>query len=142
MAMMLLIIALVSVCAARSPENPDDLPPRTPAQNYVITGLLRQPAGLTTLESLHLPEAYLRRLADRVIQSSFEQQLRLVVRDSGPALAVPPPPAASSHDSTTTAAAMPDPNRRILAWLPLGIGIVFILAVGIVLAMRKGGSVS
>jgi hypothetical protein len=50
-------------------------------QDQVLNNLRQSPVGGHTLEALQLPEDYLRRVADRILRSSFEQQFRVVVPD-------------------------------------------------------------
>lgn len=63
--------------------------PRPPApmsvEDEVLANILAQPLGpgqgLATVEALALPRPFLRRVADRIIRSSFEERYRAVVAD-------------------------------------------------------------
>lgn len=67
---------------AMGPQTPQ-LPP-TPAQieTEVLENVRNQPLGDGTVADLALPEEFLRRVADRIVRSSFEERYRLVVKDA------------------------------------------------------------
>lgn len=47
----------------------------------MLANIRNQPVGGHTLAALNLPESFLRREADRVIRSSFEERARIIVKD-------------------------------------------------------------
>ena len=51
-------------------------------QDQVLNNLRQSPVGSHTLDALQLPDDYLRRVADRILRSSYEQQFRVIVPDS------------------------------------------------------------
>lgn len=50
-------------------------------EDEVLSNLRSQKLGAGTVDDLALPEAFLRRVGDRVIRESFEQRFRAVVTD-------------------------------------------------------------
>lgn len=84
---------------------------RPSMQDQVLQNLRHAPVGSHTLEALQLPEDYLRRVADRILRSSFEQQFRVVVPDgTGAAYAAElKPPAMPERESTLAAGRSPWP---------------------------------
>jgi hypothetical protein len=64
------------------------LPANAAAQSVedeVVGNILRQGIGEHTVADLHLPDEFVRRLADRIILSSFEDRFRKVVADAAAA---------------------------------------------------------
>lgn len=74
-------------------------------QDQVLNNLRQSPVGSHSLDALQLPEDYLRRVADRILRSSYEQQFRVVVPDgTGAAHAAElKPPAMPEHESPPAA---------------------------------------
>ncbi len=132
-------LAVSANAVAQTPREANALPPRTPAQQQIITELLRQPLGPATLDALNMPEPYLRRAADRIIQSSFEQQYRIVVRDQDATSAEAAIASPDDSPSVRQPEELKSARRPNYTWLPIGIGMAVIFAVGILLALRKGG---
>ena len=62
-------------------------------QDQVLNNLRHAPIGSHTLDAFQLSEDYLRRVADRILRSSYEQQFRVVVPDgvTAPTAPVKPP---------------------------------------------------
>lgn len=91
-------------------------PPVPSVEDEVLANIRQQPLGPGTLNDLALPVHFLRRVADRIIRSSFEERYRIVVPSTpgGPA-ADPPPP------TTDTASPAPGPaeHPRIIGRPPL-----------------------
>jgi hypothetical protein len=58
------------------PPGPMDLP----VEEEVLIRLKGQPVGDHTAEALNLPEDFLRRVADRIVRMSYQNRLRMVVR--------------------------------------------------------------
>jgi hypothetical protein len=71
-------------------------------EDEVLGNILRQAIGRHSVADLNLPEAFLRREADRIIRSSFEDQYRIVVRD----------PAARTLDAHVPAAGTTQPQTQ------------------------------
>ena len=71
------MIALLALVAALALQVP------TPAEleAEVLDNVKRQPLADGTVADLALPDAFLRRVADRIVRSSYEERYRLVVRD-------------------------------------------------------------
>jgi hypothetical protein len=64
-------------------------------QEQVLTNLRQSPVGDHTLDALNLPDDYLRRVGDRILRNSYEQQFRVIVPDGSSATApssIEPPP--------------------------------------------------
>lgn len=67
--------------AAAGNNQPSQL--ATPSVEEEVYGnIVHQPLGDQTLEVLNLPELFLRRAADRVIRSSYQERYHVVVADS------------------------------------------------------------
>ncbi|MFN0007154.1 MAG: hypothetical protein ACKVXR_04535 [Planctomycetota bacterium] len=111
-------LALAFATGSQTPQ-----PPPTPAQLEieVLENVRNQPLGEGTVADLHLPEEFLRRVADRIVRSSFEERYRLVVKDADePALE-------------------PDGIRAQPAWIALIAAAVALMAVAWAwIARRKG----
>lgn len=87
---LLSVAAATLACCAAHPKN--DAPQHDLTfQNEVVDNIRRQPIGGHTVDDLNLPEEFLRRLADRIICSSFEETFRIVVGEGGDAEAPQPP---------------------------------------------------
>lgn len=52
------------------------------AEAQVLSNVRSQPVGPATVADLHLPEAFLRRVANRILQLSFQENFRIVVADA------------------------------------------------------------
>ncbi|MCI0364912.1 MAG: hypothetical protein L0219_13625, partial [Phycisphaerales bacterium] len=100
-----------------------DAPPREPRhtsavvgdalQNEVLANIRQQPVGDHTIDDFNLPDDFLRRLADRIICSSFEERFRIVVRDpSAPPQKSPPPatPSVPARPAAANAIRVVEPN--------------------------------
>jgi hypothetical protein len=76
----LAVLLTAAGCAQRPPASLE-------VEDEVLGNILAQPVGNTTLESLDLPEPFLRRVADRIVRSTFLDRYRRVAvsRDPGPA---------------------------------------------------------
>lgn len=71
------------VCAAYCPGKDQFLsarPREIPVENEVLGNIRNQRIGEHTVADLNLPEAFLRRVADRIIRESFWERHRVVVR--------------------------------------------------------------
>jgi len=100
-------------------------------EQEVLDNVRRQAVGDHQVEDLNLPESLLRRVADRVIRSSYEQRYRIVVPDS----ATQPADAAAS-DRTTPA---DDSGAMFRRWGPRVIGLgLTLLIIRVALRARRG----
>lgn len=98
-------------------------PPPSPAdiEREVLENVRNQPLGDGTVADLALPEEFLRRVADRIVRSSFEERYRIVVEDEK----APAPEPAKIQARTT--------------WIALLAAAAALLAVGwAAIARRKG----
>lgn len=118
----LLRFALMLAAGTQRPQ----LPP-TPAdlEMEVLENIRNQPLGDGTVADLALPEEFLRRVADRIVRSSFEERYRIVVKDE-----VPPAPETAGVQARTL-------------WIAILAAAIALLAVGWVsIARRKGAESS
>ncbi len=76
------MLALGAQSATPAPTRPQEPTPGQIEQE-VLENVEHQPLGDGTLEDLALPEAFLRRVADRIVRASYEQRYRIVVEDEG-----------------------------------------------------------
>ena len=100
-------------------------PPPTPAEleKEVRDNVVNQPLGDGTVADLSLPEEFLRRVADRIVRSSYEERYRIVVKDA----------------ETAAPAASPDSSRT--KWIAVLAASVAVLAVvWVSIARRKGAA--
>lgn len=132
--------AQVAFPEASSQQSATD---RSAAQQQVIEQLLAQPIGAHRVADLGMPEAYLRRVVDRIIRSSFESRFRIVVRAEGagaPEAGIVPRPQGDPDSPASAAAPANDETggSSLAPWMPIAIGAVVILIVGRLMARRKG----
>lgn len=73
------------------------LPVEQSVEDEVRGDILAQRVGDWTVRDLKLPDAFVRRVADRLIRASYERHFRIVVRDGAP-----PPTSASAPASSTS----------------------------------------
>jgi hypothetical protein len=77
------------VITARDVQNAPGVPtPQAPGvptpqaiEQEVLDNVKHQPVGDGTVDDLALPEAFLRRVADRVVRTSYEERYRIIVKD-------------------------------------------------------------
>lgn len=75
-------------------QAPPQATPATPSAGDaklvkdVVDGLKNQPAGLSRLDSLNLPDEFLARVADRIVRMDYQKQMRSV-RLASPAPVTP-----------------------------------------------------
>lgn len=140
-----LLFTLTSTASAQAPDVAD----RPVAdgegmsiEQEVLGNILRQPLGDTTVESLDLPQPFLRRAAGRIIRSSYQHRYHVVAADGQPSSpsngATLKPPYGSSPSVRSTMATDHDPSRPSSnTWLYLiGLGILIGTAAG-ALALRR-----
>lgn len=92
---MFLELCLVAMSARAQDANAPPAAPEVSVEDEVLANLHALDLGPVKLEALAMPDDYLRRVATRVIQSSFEDQFRIVVPDpkpEGQSVAIAPPP--------------------------------------------------
>lgn len=103
--------------------------PEVSIEDEVLANLQGMDMGPVKLESLALPQEYLRRVADRIIQSSFEDRFRIVVPD--------PKPDGTDPDAPATNAGAASSQRKL--WSQIAGAVVGALCVwvGITFARRR-----
>jgi hypothetical protein len=84
--------ALVRISAGQVPASA----PALSIEAEVLENIRGQRIGRHHVRDLQLPDAFLGRVADRIIRSSFEAKNRLIIPDSAPADAGPMTGAANS----------------------------------------------
>ncbi len=72
-------------------DPPDPAGDEVSIEQEVADNILGQVVGSSTLRSFDLPEPFVRRLADRIIRSSYRQRYRRVLPGEGDRGATPPP---------------------------------------------------
>lgn len=89
--MNLTLCFLALILAQAPPQIPQATPSAGDAKliKDVVDGLKSQPAGLSRLDSLNLPDEFLARVADRIVRMDYQKQMRSV-RLASPAVAIPP----------------------------------------------------
>ncbi len=89
--MNLTLCFLALILAQAQPQTPQATPSAGDAKliKDVVDGLKSQPAGLSRLDSLNLPDEFLARVADRIVRMDYQKQMRSV-RLASPAAAIPP----------------------------------------------------
>jgi len=82
---------LVSILLQTPPQTPRVVRSADEAKliKDVVDGLKNQPAGLSRLDSLNLPDEFLARVADRIVRMDYQKQMRSV-RLASPAAVIPP----------------------------------------------------
>ena len=81
---MFLGLCLVVMTVQAQDASAPPAEPKVSVEDEVLSNLHNKDLGPVKLESLAMPDDYLRRVADRIIQSSFEEQFRIVVPDPKP----------------------------------------------------------
>jgi hypothetical protein len=108
-------------------------PPSTSPADEVLQNLKQQPIGTATLDDVGLPNEYLERVAGRILRTSFEQNVRVVVADEKPASA-----SADVHggvDTSGTPGILARPALQLL-----GVAVLAVAAavfIGVRRAMRR-----
>lgn len=118
--------------------------PSVSIEDEVLSNLRSQKLGEGTVDDLALPEAFLRRIGDRVIRDSFEQRFRAVVTDEALAemeadASAQRTAASAAQTSATTGAQMPPaapskPQESRAPFFVVGGGVLVVL---LVLAVRR-----
>ncbi|MFQ5430427.1 MAG: hypothetical protein ACE5E1_08975 [Phycisphaerae bacterium] len=80
-----------------------DPPGQSSVEETVLRRIKQQPVGSQTLDALGLPDAFLRRVGDRIIRMSYQQRFR-VVGEPRTAPAGPPQTAVDRQAPETNAA--------------------------------------
>jgi len=115
-------------------------------EQEVLNNILHQQIGEETVDSLNLPRPFLRRVADRIIRASYQQQYHVVVADVDEALSAVPPSQDNTKATTDKGKRIPpagtDRNasgatthRSWPYWVGLGLLVV---AAGAVVALGRG----
>lgn len=90
----------------------------------MLENVRNQPLGDGTVADLALPEEFLRRVADRIVRSSYEERYRIIVKD----------PEAPLLDASAS------PGRT--SWIAIAAaGIALLVVGGVSVARRRGRGV-
>jgi len=81
------ILGLAAVAPAARAQSSE---PPASVEEEVRANVLAQPVGDHRVADYALPDAFVARIADRVICSSYQQRYRVVVHDAPPAADAPP----------------------------------------------------
>jgi hypothetical protein len=81
---MFLGLCLVAMTGQAQDANAPPPKPEVSVEDEVLANLHAFDLGPVKLEALAMPDDYLRRVATRVLQSSFEERFRIVVPDPKP----------------------------------------------------------
>lgn len=128
----------ISLAAASSSSALAQAPATQPAseverlEREVMDNLRAQPIGKGTVDDLNLPEEFRRRVADRALRVSYEQQFRIVVPDAAPQNATTSGPANTPSSPLPAKPATP-PSGRVV-WSSGGLITILIIAMA---ARRK-----
>jgi hypothetical protein len=116
-------------------------------EDEVLGNIRAQRIGPATVGDLNLPEPFLRRFADRILRSSFEDNFRVVVADEPvkdpatvPADGAPAPPVTTAPAATTAvppAPAAPGKQLPRVDPLLLVIGLVLVAVVVALVIVRR-----
>lgn len=109
------------VAPGRVPQAP---PSPAELEREVLENVRNQPLGDGTVADLALPEEFLRRVADRIVRSSYEERYRIIVKD----------PEAPLLDASAS------PGRT--SWIAIAAaGIALLVVGGVSVARRRGRGV-
>jgi hypothetical protein len=119
------VSALLGLVLAIAASLQDQQAPPTPAEleQEVLDNVLGQRLGDGTVADLALPEEFLRRVADRIVRSSFEERYRIVVK--------------SAEDPAAKPATPSDPQRK--PWIAVATGGLALLAIAWTAFARRRG---
>lgn len=135
-----MILELFLVLSASAPQDtpPPATEPKLSIEDEVLGNVKAQPIGPATVDDLAFPDAYLKRVSDRIIRSSFESRYRIVVPDPAPAAVPPPPPPAAPAKATP-----PPATKSEGISLPFAIGTAVFLALAVIIFVarrQRGGA--
>lgn len=111
---------------------------RAPAsiEEEVLSNVRSQPLGAGTVEDLALPEPFLRRIADRVVRSSFEERFRVVIADQELEEMARKHDGAAQAGSASTAAESATPSRAKHVVFG-GTSVAVIVAIAVAVRRRR-----
>ncbi len=75
------VILVLAAALALHVQEPPAVPTPEQLEAEVLENVKRQPLADGTVADLGLPDEFLRRVADRIVRSSYEERYRIVVRD-------------------------------------------------------------
>ncbi|HKQ47370.1 MAG TPA: hypothetical protein VJZ71_04795 [Phycisphaerae bacterium] len=124
----LLLLAIAANGPAHAQTAPGPGPQSSPSiEQDLLTRLKGQPIGQGTLESLDVPEVFLRRVADRIIRMDYQKRYRMVLRGD----AAPSEPAGDSGKTSATGSSPTSssaPVRRRTVFGIAGGGLILVIA--------------
>lgn len=124
-ALVVSVLLIAPVVAIAQTMPPNGVESASPLRSRVIEDLRRRPVGRFTMDTLNMPEEYWGRIADRLIRASYEQQFRIVVRESKSGIVPvdspinPISPTAGTNENHTEGK-----NSYIPIWIAAGVIIV------------------
>jgi hypothetical protein len=129
--------ALCAVIAAFSTPRPcravaDDSVAADAIRRQVVQTLRAQPIGESTIGAADVPDAFLERVADRVIRMDFQRRHRRVATAEPSRIAAAKTELSRPDESTDGIAT---PKRGVLL-ITMGAGLALVLA-GVVMAVRR-----
>lgn len=145
-----LIIGVANpVALGQSAASPDSNGPKvsTAIEDEVLENLRGQELGPAAVRDLKLPEPFLRRVADRVIRTTFRERYRVVVAQTNPPVpAVRSDATGGTAEGNTVGPSTLPPTELVLdnrvnaaTWLAWGAGgFVIGLAAVYVVLLRRG----
>jgi hypothetical protein len=98
--------------------------PAVSIEAEVLGNIRAQTIGPATVADLPLPDDFLRRVADRIVRSSYEERFRIVVSAEH---AHPPPADSDAMDASETDAEPPIATWQVLMWICIA-GFVAVFA--------------
>jgi hypothetical protein len=110
------LILLLCACSREKPAPAKPVPApavaEARAEDEVLASLRAEPCGSGTVADLELPEPYLRRVADRVLRSSYFERFRVIVSDGQAAEPAPQLPEGSAPPIVQHVHESPAPGFR------------------------------
>lgn len=107
------VLAVARVAIAQVPDAPA---PAISVEDEVLGNIRAQPVGPATVADLALPDEFLRRIADRIVRSSYEERFRIVVSDSHASVQ---PPISGTDGLPSEPVKTPVAASQVLLWLCL-----------------------
>lgn len=115
-------------------QSPLPAPSQRTLESKILQRIRNQPVGSTTLESLNPPQAFLDRVADRIVRMEYQNRMRQVVDDT---------PQQQKGDAPSPAPGSPasqNGNGLSLPWTLVIFGGATVMILAIILLVKRGGS--